>query len=127
MRTTALILTALLLSGPALAQTAGHGSMNHGTMNHGTMNHGTMNHGTMKHDGMSEGVHAAARVNTISGRTVNVTHGPIPEIGWPAMTMDLQLLEGAEVGAVSAGDDATMMLEKGPDGLYGIRALVPAK
>jgi len=77
--------------------------------------------------GASEGIRAPATVNSIEGGTVNVTHGPIAEIGWPSMTMDLELLEGAEGGAVAAGDEATMVLEKGPDGLYGIRALMPAE
>ncbi len=101
---------AALFAGPALAQ-SDHSGMDHGSMDHAAM----------------EGVHAPATVNSIEGDTVNVTHGPIAEIGWPAMTMDLKLLEGAEVGAVSAGEEAMMMLEKGPDGLYGIRALMPAE
>ena len=108
----ALALAAAFLAGPALAQ-SDHSDMDHGTT-------------SGEHAGM-EGVHAPATVNSIEGDTVNVTHGPIPEIGWPSMTMDLKLLEGAEVGAVSAGDAAMMMLEKGPDGLYGIRALMPAE
>ena len=103
-----LALAAALLAGPGLAQ-SDHSGMDHG------------DHAAM------EGVHAPATVNSIEGDTVNLTHGPIPEIGWPAMTMDLKLLEGAEVGPVSAGDEAVMMLEKGPDGLYGIRALMPAE
>jgi Cu(I)/Ag(I) efflux system protein CusF len=108
----AIVLAVSLAGAPAFAQ-SGHGSMNHGTMKGG--------HAAM------EGVHAAATINSIAGDTVNVTHGPIAEIGWPAMTMDLPLLEGAKVGAVTAGDEAMMMLEKGPDGLYGIRALMPAE
>lgn len=74
---------------------------------------------------MTDGVQAEATVNTIDGDTVNVTHGPIPTIGWPAMTMDLKLLDGAEVGDVAAGDEATMTLEQGPDGMYAIKALQP--
>lgn len=86
-------------------------------------------HSTMKHGEHAEmaGVHAEATIHSIEGDTVNLSHGPIAEIGWPAMTMDLKLLEGAQVGEVAAGDTAMMMLEKGPDGLYGIRALMPAK
>lgn len=82
-------------------------------------------HDGKTHAAMEEGVHARAVINTIDGDTANVSHDPIPEIGWPAMTMDLKLLEGAEIGKVSPGDTATMMLEKGSDGVYGIRALVP--
>lgn len=75
------------------------------------------------HSGMAEGIHAEAEIHAIDGKTVNLTHDPIPEIGWPAMTMDLQILENAEVDAVAPGDRAVIMLEKGPDGLYGIRAI----
>lgn len=76
---------------------------------------------------MAEGVHTEGEIHSIRGDTVNLTHEPIPAIGWPTMTMDLKLLEGAEIGDVKPGDRATIMLEKGPDGLYGIRALAPAK
>ena len=108
----------MLLALPALIAPAAMAQTTHG-------GHGT--HGAADHSQMAEGVHAMAKVNAISGETVNVSHGPIPEIGWPAMTMDLKLLEGAEIGEVAAGDEAMMMLEKGSDGLYGIRALMPAQ
>ncbi|MEL6226627.1 MAG: copper-binding protein [Pseudomonadota bacterium] len=79
------------------------------------------------HAAMKEGVHTKGTLHAIEGDTVNLTHEPIPEIGWPQMTMDLKLLEGAEVGAVEPGDPVTVMLEKGADGIYGIRELVPAE
>lgn len=74
------------------------------------------------HAGM---VHAEATLNSISGDTVNVTHGPIAEIGWPAMTMDLGLLDGAQIDGVKPGDPVMMMLEKAPDGMFAVRALTP--
>lgn len=81
-------------------------------------------HDMSSHEGMA-GIHAEATVNSIGDGTANVTHGPIAEIGWPAMTMDLSLLDGAETEGVEAGDDVMMMLEKGPDGMFAIRALTP--
>ena len=81
-------------------------------------------HDMSSHEGM-EGVHAKATVNSISDGTANISHGPIAEIGWPAMTMDLTVLDGAEVDGVEAGDEVMMMLEKGEDGMYAIRALMP--
>lgn len=78
-------------------------------------------------DGAAETVRAAAVVHAIAGDTVNLTHDPIPEIGWPAMTMDLPILEGAHIGGVAPGDKATVTLEKGPDGLYGVRMLMRAE
>lgn len=106
------MLAALAAASPAAAQSS-HGSMDHSTMQHGAA------------AAASETVTAEATVNAIAGDTVNVTHGPIAEIGWPAMTMDLSILEGADLGGVSAGDAATMTLEKGPDGLWAVRALMP--
>ena len=89
------------------------------------MGHDMSSHGDMSsHEGMA-GVHAEATVNSISDGMANISHGPISEIGWPAMTMDLNILEGAEVDGVQAGDEVMMMLEKGEDGMYAIRALAP--
>jgi Cu(I)/Ag(I) efflux system protein CusF len=92
-----------------------------------------MNHSTMDHSGMPmtdvqmEGaVHTKATVNSIGDGTANVSHEPIPEIGWPAMTMDLALAPDAQMmGAVNAGDSVTLMLIKGGDGMYMIGAMMP--
>lgn len=110
MRKLILTLTLAALTAPAaLAQSdhSGHG----------------MNMGD--HADMAEGIHAEATLNRLSDGMANVSHGPIPDIGWPAMTMDMTLLDGAEMGAVAPGDKVMMMLEKGPDGMFGIRALMP--
>ena len=77
------------------------------------------------HSGMAEGVHTKGKLNAIDGQNVNVSHEAIPEIGWPAMTMDMKLLDGAKADGVTPGDAVQIMLEKGPDGMYGIRALMP--
>ncbi|MEL6474806.1 MAG: copper-binding protein [Pseudomonadota bacterium] len=112
-----LLTTALALSAPAV-------------MAQSTHSHGHNQSGSETKSGDHEymaGVHAEAKINSIDGNTVNVSHGPIPDIGWPSMTMDLTLLEGAKVGDVKPGDTAMMMLEQGADGIYGIRALMPMK
>lgn len=119
MRTSLTFIALLALATPAAFAQTNHGSGHGGETGHSA---GHVNHGAM-----TEGVHAEATINRIDGDTVNVSHGPIAQIGWPAMTMDIKLLEGAEVGDVTAGDAAMMMLEKGSDGVYGIRALMPAK
>ena len=115
--TTTLALTAALLASPALAMGEGHDH----TKKHEGMDHSKMDHGTM------DGIHTMATIHSIDGNTINVTHPPIPDLKWPAMTMDLMLLDGAEVGEVEAGDEAMLMLEKGDDGMVGIRAMMPAK
>lgn len=128
MRTT-LLSTALigLMATASIASddTSGHGQMDHGTMDHSQTDHGQMDHGQMDHGMMNDAINTQATINSIADGTVNVSHGPIPEIGWPSMTMDLNLLEGAEIGAVEAGDEAMMTLEKGEDGMFAIRALTP--
>ena len=87
------------------------------------MDHSSMN---MSTEAMEGAVHAKAVVNSIEGGMVNVSHDPIPEIGWPAMTMDLSVLPNAKImDTVKSGDTVTMMLVKGKDGMYGIQALMP--
>lgn len=112
-----LLIAALALSAPPVMAQSTHG---HGHNHSGS---GTKTEG----NDQMPGVHAEAKINSIDGNTVNVSHGPIPDIGWPSMTMDLTLLEGAEVGDIKPGETAMMMLEQGADGIYGIRALMPMK
>lgn len=87
------------------------------------MDHSSMN---MSADAIEGAVHAKAVVNSLGEGTVNVSHDPIPEIGWPAMTMDMALSPDAEMmGTVNPGDSVTMMLVKGEDGMYAVQALTP--
>jgi Cu/Ag efflux protein CusF len=110
-RLTAILGLLAFTSVPALAQ-----------MNHG-MDHSDM---PMSSEQMEGAVHAKAVVNSIGDGTANVSHDPIPEIGWPAMTMDLPLLANAEMmGEVAEGDEVTLMLVKGSDGMYAIGAMMP--
>ncbi|MEH6831035.1 MAG: copper-binding protein [Sulfitobacter sp.] len=118
MKTLSLALCVLALNAPlAMAQTT-HSSTDHSTMDHSNM--------TMS-DGQMEGaVHTKAIVNSFGDGTANVSHEPIPDIGWPAMTMDLTLLPDAKMmGEVAEGDAVTLMLIKGEDGMYAIGAIMP--
>ena len=56
---------------------------------------------------------------------VNVTHEPIPALGWPAMTMDLGVGPSVSPDALSAGRRLRIGLAKGEDGLYRIVAAEP--
>jgi len=55
-------------------------------------------------------------------KSVNLTHDPIPEIGWPAMTMDLGLSESAraQVSQVMPGMVIEFTLERDQDGIFQI-------
>ena len=57
----------------------------------------------------------------IMDRKASINVGPIPDIGWLAMVIDLPFLEGAEIGDVSRGQLDMLMLEKGKDGLRASR------
>lgn len=120
MKTLALgLMVAFALNAPVLAD------MKHGEHMNDAMPH-TMDHGAHDtHQMMGQGVHAEGVLNAINSEKVNLSHGPIAAIGWPAMTMDLPLLDGADVGAVKVGDTVMFMLEKGADGMYGVRAVYP--
>lgn len=90
--------------------------------------HSTMDHSSMKmsDEKMEGAVHTKAVVNSIGDGTANVSHDPIPEIGWPAMTMDLAVMPDAQMmGDIAAGDSVTLMLMKGTDGMYAIGAIMP--
>lgn len=112
MKYPSLTLAALLLATPMASAQTSHG----------------MDHSNKAiSDAQMEGaVHAKAVVNAIGEGTANVSHDPIPEIGWPAMTMDLALAPNAQMmGNVAAGDTVTLMLIKGEDGMYMIGAMMP--
>jgi len=119
MKYSCLTLTALLLAAPMASAQTSH-SKDHAS-------HG-MNHSSMAMSGaqMEGAVHTKAVLNTIGKDTANVSHEPIPEIGWPAMTMDLALAPDAQMmGGVAPGDAVTLMLIKGEDGMYMIAAIMP--
>lgn len=120
MRTLFLLSLTIATAVPAFA------SASDDTMGHDMSSHGDMSspEGMDGHEGMA-GVHAEATVNSIGDGMANISHGPIAEIGWPAMTMDLPMMKGAEIEGVEVGDEVVMMLEKREDGMYAIRALSP--
>ena len=112
MKSISLSLATLVLTAPmTFAQT-----------NHSNMDHSGM---TMNQEVIEGAVHAQAVMNSMGDGMVNVTHDPIPEIGWPAMTMDLPLSADAQMmGDVAVGDTVTIMLIKGDDGMYAIAAIM---
>ncbi|MDP6352383.1 MAG: efflux RND transporter periplasmic adaptor subunit [Alphaproteobacteria bacterium] len=60
-------------------------------------------------------------------RKVNLTHGPIPAINWPKMTMDFSVRAGVDIGNLEAGDEIMFDLEEGEAGNYVIIAVEPVK
>ena len=114
MRITTLAVALAIAASPALADSTSHSG-------HGTHNQS----GSEQSEGKM--VHTTATVNAVADDTLNVSHPPIPALKWPAMTMDLPLLEGAEVGEIVAGDKVMLMLMPNDDGSYGISSVIPAE
>jgi Cu(I)/Ag(I) efflux system protein CusF len=74
-----------------------------------------------------ERISATGKLNEImaSERKVNITHGPIPALGWPGMTMDFRLADTASLEGIEAGARIVFQLRKGSDGAYEIESLSP--
>lgn len=81
-----------------------------------------------EHGDHGGGAQAVGVVNSIdaAGRSVNVTHEPIPDLGWPSMTMDMSLSDNASLDGIEEGAAVTFTLKKGPDGMYQIDTIMPA-
>lgn len=67
-----------------------------------------------------------AKVNAlmVDHGMVNLTHEPIPEIGWPAMTMDFKLLKGASLDEIKVNDSVHITLAKDDEGVWGISKIM---
>lgn len=79
--------------------------------------------------GAHEG-HAGAQgkgvINTVDAgaHKVNMSHGAIPELGWPAMRMDFAVDNAVDLKSVQPGAGAEFTLEK-KDGAYEIHSIKP--
>jgi Cu/Ag efflux protein CusF len=81
----------------------------------------------MAHDGMND-VHATGTVNSVdpAAHKVNVTHQPIPSIGWPSMTMDFAVAPSVNLATVKPGAKVNFSMVRQPDGMYAIQSIAPA-
>lgn len=76
------------------------------------------------HDGHND-VHASGVVNKVdpAAHKVNLTHQPIPKIGWPSMTMDFDVTPSVDLAAVKPGSHIDFSMEQGTDGMYVIQSI----
>jgi Cu/Ag efflux protein CusF len=81
----------------------------------------------MAHAGQND-VHGTGTVNSIdpTRHKINLSHQPIPEIGWPAMTMEFPVAPSIDLKAIKPGTQVNFTIEKGQGGMYEIRAIAPA-
>ena len=81
----------------------------------------------MAHDGRND-AHGTGTVNSVdpAQHKVNLSHNPIPEIGWPAMTMEFPVAPSIDLKAIKPGTRVNFTIEQQPGGMYEIRAIAPA-
>jgi Cu/Ag efflux protein CusF len=115
-----------------------HGSMpgmSHGETGGMQMDHGSMrgmSHPSGRNMQMAHSGHTHARgtgtVNSVDAAThqVNVSHGPIPAIGFPAMTMDFAVAPSVDLRTVKPGTRINFTIEQGEGGMYVIQSIAPA-
>jgi Cu/Ag efflux protein CusF len=86
--------------------------------------HGDMQ---MAHAGHND-AHGTGTVNSVdpARHKVNLSHKPIPEIGWPAMTMEFPVAPSIDLTAIKPGTRVNFTIEQQPGGMYEIRAIAPA-
>lgn len=117
----------------ASVTTADHGSMGHGQMDHSKMGHGTMPaqapaSSAAPQVAQAPQVQGNGTVNSIdaAGHKVNLNHGAIPAIGWPAMTMDFSVAHSVDLRALKPGSRINFTMQRGGDGMYVIQSITPA-
>lgn len=118
MKTIIAALAALVLALPAVAEEK--------AVDHGKMDHGQMDHGTMSEAEEANGVGVINSVDADKGM-INITHDPMPELGWPTMTMDLPITKRVDLGTVKAGDKVDFKVKLGRDKQYRITEIEVAK
>jgi Cu/Ag efflux protein CusF len=107
-----------------------HGSMEGMPMDHRSMagvDHSAGDEMQMAHSGHGH-AQATGTVNSLdaAAHKLNVSHGPIPAIGWPAMTMDFAVAPSVDLRALQPGTRISFTIEQGDDGMYVIQSITPA-
>ncbi len=77
------------------------------------------------HQEIGEGIPARGTINSVMAghRMLNVTHAPIPAIGWPTMTMDFTVSIDVDLSHVKPGDDIHFELIKNDDDEWIIQSI----
>jgi Cu/Ag efflux protein CusF len=101
----------VLLAAPALAQHSGHGGATGGAA-------------AEKTEATGVGV-----INSVDAdkAMVNLTHEPMPELGWPTMTMDLPVTKRVNLSEIKSGDKVSFKVKLGVDKQYRVTEIEAAK
>jgi len=81
----------------------------------------------MAHAGHND-AHGTGTVNSVdpAQHNLNISHQPIPEIGWPAMTMEFPVAPSVDLTAIEPGTRVNFTIEQQPGGMYEIKSIAPA-
>ncbi|KUO65170.1 MAG: hypothetical protein APF80_14215 [Alphaproteobacteria bacterium BRH_c36] len=74
----------------------------------------------------ADGVGVINSVDADKG-TVNITHEPMPKLGWPTMTMDLPVTKKVDLGDIKAGEKVDFRIKLGRDKQYRVIEMKAAK
>lgn len=94
---------------------------------HHEQEHGASNqheqHGSSRPTAMGTGV-----VHSVDSaeRKINLTHDPIPDLRWPAMTMDLDVAESVDLQDISPDEKIQFQIQLGTDQVYRITDIIKA-
>ncbi len=98
---------------------------------HGHLSHRANN--PDEHNGAGKSAPALVRAEGVledisaSDGIVKLSHDPIPELGWPAMTMDLPVMESVDLAALNPGARVRFSIGRGEDGGYVIHQMEAAQ
>ena len=81
----------------------------------------------MAHAGHND-AHGTGTVNSVdpAQHKVNLSHQPIPDIGWPAMSMDFSVAPSVDLRTIKPGTRVNFTIGRGQNGMYEIKAITPA-
>lgn len=73
--------------------------------------------------------HGQGKVNRIdpSAGKINLSHGPIPALNWPAMTMDFTVADKQALAGVRPGETIAFEFSQSPGGEYVITRIAPGR
>tara|TARA_B100000508_G_scaffold91271_1_gene71126 strand:- start:517 stop:1056 length:540 start_codon:yes stop_codon:yes gene_type:complete len=132
-----ILLTALTISltsgsGIAYKAYAEEGAMDHSKhqeMNMGeAKSHDHGDHSGHEMAGDSKVIMGKGVINSVSkmNNKVNLTHEPIPALGWPAMTMDLAVADDVDLKSLASDQEVMFHMILGEDKIYRITKIVKA-
>jgi Cu(I)/Ag(I) efflux system periplasmic protein CusF len=79
------------------------------------------------HEGHDD-AHATGTVNAVdpAAHKINLSHQPIPALGWPAMTMDFPVAPLVDLSRIKPGSRVNFSIERNKSGMYEIQSVQPA-